>query len=126
MVVLRSDATAYDAARAMFANHVGAVLVVEDGELTGIVTDRDLALRAGPRLALSRLPVREVMTPHPITIEPTNTFVESGTSGRRTARHRRASPAAVAAHVKAWNSPSQNMLISMLTMAVSGGTPAFG
>lgn len=77
MVVLRSDATAYDAARAMFANHVGAVLIAEDGELCGIVTDRDLALRAGPRLALSRVPVREVMTPRPITIEADATLDEA-------------------------------------------------
>lgn len=67
--MLRSDATAYDAARAMDAHHVGAVVVIEDGALSGIVTDRDLALRAGPLLGQEKLPLKAVMSPSPATIE---------------------------------------------------------
>jgi len=44
LVVLRPDASAYDASRAMQGNHVGAVLVHDGERVTGIVTDRDLAL----------------------------------------------------------------------------------
>jgi len=44
LVVLGPDASAYDASRAMQDNHVGAVLVYDGQRLTGIVTDRDLAL----------------------------------------------------------------------------------
>lgn len=44
LIVLHPSATAYEAARAMADNHVGAVLVGEEGHLAGIVTDRDLAL----------------------------------------------------------------------------------
>ena len=44
LVILHRSATAYEAARAMKDNHVGAVLVADHGHLAGIVTDRDLAL----------------------------------------------------------------------------------
>jgi CBS domain-containing protein/uncharacterized protein (DUF2267 family) len=43
MIVLNAASTAYDAARAMVDNHVGAVLVSRRGGLVGIVTDRDIA-----------------------------------------------------------------------------------
>lgn len=58
------DATVEQAARLMRDYHVGLLPVVEDDTLFGIVTDRDLAIRA---LAEGRNPhlttVREVMTP---------------------------------------------------------------
>jgi CBS domain-containing protein len=44
LVVLTRQSKAYQAARAMADNHIGAVLVSEHKALAGIVTDRDLAL----------------------------------------------------------------------------------
>lgn len=44
MVVLNQGSLAYQAARAMEDNHIGSVLVSGPQGLTGIVTDRDLAL----------------------------------------------------------------------------------
>ena len=44
LVVLTRQSKAYQAARAMADNHIGAVLVSEPHGLAGIVTDRDLAL----------------------------------------------------------------------------------
>jgi uncharacterized protein (DUF2267 family) len=44
MIVLNQQSMAYQAARAMEDNHIGAVLVSGPQGLTGIVTDRDLAL----------------------------------------------------------------------------------
>lgn len=44
MIVLNVRSTAYQAARAMTDNHIGAVLVTGQNGLAGIVTDRDLAL----------------------------------------------------------------------------------
>lgn len=44
LVVLRPEAHAYDAARAMEDHRIGAVLVHDGHHLVGIVTDRDLAL----------------------------------------------------------------------------------
>jgi CBS domain-containing protein len=48
-VVLDASATVSDAARAMKARDVGDVLVRRDGKLCGIVTDRDLVVRAFAR-----------------------------------------------------------------------------
>ena len=45
-VVLDASATVYDAGRAMKARDIGDVLVRRDGKLWGIVTDRDLVVRA--------------------------------------------------------------------------------
>lgn len=44
LIVLNQDSMAYQAARAMEDNHIGAVLVSGPEGLAGIVTDRDLAL----------------------------------------------------------------------------------
>lgn len=44
MVILHSKSSARDAACAMADNHIGSVLVMDDHEIVGIVTDRDIAL----------------------------------------------------------------------------------
>jgi CBS domain-containing protein len=44
-VTLRADDTAATAARTMKERNIGDVLVMRDGQLCGIVTDRDLVLR---------------------------------------------------------------------------------
>ena len=44
MVVLNRQSMAYQAARAMADNHIGAVLVAGPSGIAGILTDRDLAL----------------------------------------------------------------------------------
>ena len=63
MIVLPARSTVYQAARAMADNHIGAVLVSESGQLTGIVTDRDLALAViGGGLDPRATRLREVMT----------------------------------------------------------------
>jgi signal-transduction protein with cAMP-binding, CBS, and nucleotidyltransferase domain len=45
LVAMPRETTAYDAIRAMEDNHIGAVVVQEDGRVMGIVTDRDLAIQ---------------------------------------------------------------------------------
>jgi CBS domain-containing protein/uncharacterized protein (DUF2267 family) len=69
LVVLRPSSTAYDAARAMRANHVGAVLVADRKGLAGIVTDRDLALNVVGNHVASRIMLSQVMTPDPVTLD---------------------------------------------------------
>src|SRR5262245_15779157 len=56
-VVLDAYATVADAAKAMQASDVGDVLVKRDGQLCGIVTDRDLVIRClakNPKRAASQ------------------------------------------------------------------------
>jgi CBS domain-containing protein len=70
--------TMADAARAMAHDAVGAVLVVEDGRVTGIVTDRDIVVRG---IAAGRdpdhTPVTEVFTHHPATLTTDQTVEDA-------------------------------------------------
>ena len=45
MITVKPDDLVSDAARSMSQNHVGAVLVIEDGEMKGIVSERDVVTR---------------------------------------------------------------------------------
>jgi CBS domain-containing protein len=64
-----------EAARLMKERHVGAVLVVREGRLAGIFTERDAVFRV---IAEGRDPARtaiaDVMTPNPRTIAPDRPF----------------------------------------------------
>jgi CBS domain-containing protein len=70
VLTIEPTVTLGEAARAMRGRDVGAAIVLEDGKLVGIFTERDL-LRA---IAESRHPdqhhVRAYMTPDPITLPP--------------------------------------------------------
>lgn len=63
LVVLSRTDRAYQAARAMAANHVGSVLVSDRQGFSGIVTDRDLALGVlGGDLDPKTTPLAEIMS----------------------------------------------------------------
>jgi CBS domain-containing protein/uncharacterized protein (DUF2267 family) len=63
LVILSRSDRAYQAARAMADNHIGAVLVSDKQQLSGIVTDRDLALAVlGGDLDPKITPLGEVMS----------------------------------------------------------------
>ncbi len=65
VVVRNSHASAFEAVRALAANHVGALMVQDEGRLVGIVTDRDLALRViGFELNPKTTRLRDVMSPN--------------------------------------------------------------
>lgn len=55
----------------MKQHHVGCILVMEDGQLAGIFSERDFLLKAaGSDRALEEIQLSEVMTPRPITLSP--------------------------------------------------------
>jgi CBS domain-containing protein len=58
-----------EVAQRMVERNVGAVLVLEQGRLAGIMTERDL-MRAVARGVRDEATVAECMTPDPETIEP--------------------------------------------------------
>jgi len=75
LIFAAPEASVTDAARLMDKNKVGAVLVVQDGRLVGIFTERDAVCRVmapGSDPATTRL--TEVMTANPITVSPDETF----------------------------------------------------
>jgi CBS domain-containing protein len=68
---LGADATLVEAARHMRLSDIGDVLVVEGDVVRGIVTDRDIVVRAiAADLDPNVTTVGEVASPDPITIEP--------------------------------------------------------
>ena len=70
LVTLNRQAKAYQAARAMADNHIGAVLVSDPRGLAGIVTDRDLALAVlGHGLDPTATSLSEIMSEEVVTCD---------------------------------------------------------
>jgi CBS domain-containing protein len=68
---LRQESTCTEAAALMKSEDCGSLPVVKDGTLVGIVTDRDIVLRAvAGKKDPTRTPVSEVMTAAPVTVTP--------------------------------------------------------
>jgi CBS domain-containing protein len=69
------SATVREASEMMAARQVGAVLVVDEGRLVGIFSERDAVFRVVAKgLDPAVTPLSAVMTPEPKTAKPTNTF----------------------------------------------------
>lgn len=69
-VTLRSNATIEEAAMVMRDDGIGDVLVVEDGSLYGIVTDRDIVVRAIARHLPLTTKLREIASRNPVSVSP--------------------------------------------------------
>ena len=71
VVTIDAAATLLDAARRMRDDNVGMLPVLEDGRLRGIVTDRDLVVRAvAEGVEPGAVPVREFLTERVIAASP--------------------------------------------------------
>ena len=71
MVALKSSTPVLEAARAIENNNIGAIVVVDDGSVVGMVTDRDLAVRVlGPGLDARTTSLAAVMTTPVATLSP--------------------------------------------------------
>ncbi|GCD33703.1 oxidoreductase [Streptomyces chrestomyceticus JCM 4735] len=83
------DASLVEAAQLMRAQDIGDVLVTQDGVLLGVVTDRDITLRAVADgvdpLAVS---CRSVCTPEPVCVGPDDHISEAVTLMRTNAVRR--------------------------------------
>ncbi|MDA8312034.1 MAG: CBS domain-containing protein [Actinomycetota bacterium] len=76
-VTVPPECTLEEAATLMALHDVGALLVVSEGALVGVVTDRDIVVRAvGAGLAPSAR-VEEVLTAHPATIQGSVDIVDA-------------------------------------------------
>lgn len=70
-VCVDDDTSVREVARIMRAEDIGAVPVSAEGELVGMITDRDIACRAvGNGVDLDRLTARAIMTKDPIWCAP--------------------------------------------------------
>jgi CBS domain-containing protein len=70
-ITVPASAAVLHAARLMKEQDIGDVIVVDDGQIRGIVTDRDLVTRVlGENLDPSRTPVGEVCSRELVTVAP--------------------------------------------------------
>ncbi len=71
------DATVYQALRVMADKNVGALLVLEGGELVGIISERDYARKVALRGQTAHSTfVRDIMTTDVVSIHPDQTVEE--------------------------------------------------
>ena len=71
------DTSVLDALRLMDAKGIGAVVVMEDDRLVGIMSERDYARKVILRGKNSKdTPVRDIMTRHVFTVHPDQTIDE--------------------------------------------------
>ncbi|HEY8807785.1 MAG TPA: CBS domain-containing protein [Candidatus Limnocylindria bacterium] len=75
---LDPDSTCTEAATLMKDKDCGSLPVVKDGKLVGIVTDRDIVLRAvAARKDPAKIAVSEIMTAAPATVGPETTAADA-------------------------------------------------
>jgi CBS domain-containing protein len=73
-----SATTGYEAIRLMVEKEVGSVLVIDDGKVRGIVTERDYARRVALDNKISSdTPVTEIMTTQVLCARPDQTIEEA-------------------------------------------------
>ncbi|WP_101843774.1 CBS domain-containing protein [Halobacillus sp. Marseille-P3879] len=76
--VCQSSSSLFDAASMMKQKNVGAVPVCdENGQLMGMVTDRDLAIRGYANHSADSTPVQQVMSEHLYSVTPESTLEEA-------------------------------------------------
>ena len=74
VITVDPDASAADAARLMRDQDTGDVVIATDGQLAGILTDRDLAIRLVAEDLDPQTPVRDVCTTDPVTVDADDTI----------------------------------------------------
>jgi CBS domain-containing protein len=71
------DATAYNALEVMADKNIGALMVLENGKLVGVFSERDYARKVILKGKASKsTTVREIMTSPPISVQPSTTLRE--------------------------------------------------
>ncbi|PWW08062.1 putative nucleotidyltransferase substrate binding domain-containing protein [Mangrovibacter plantisponsor] len=76
--VVQSDTTIQQTAWKMRGvDRCSTAVVMEDGQIVGIITDRDMSLRVVAQGVDASRPVKEVMTPSPVTIGPNELIMQA-------------------------------------------------
>jgi CBS domain-containing protein len=75
--VVDHEASVQEAAEALAAEEVGVLLVLRDGELAGVVSERDVVAHVGAGSDLTHLTVGEVMAVDLVVTPPTATLLEA-------------------------------------------------
>ena len=77
-IVVGPQDSVVDCARAMEEKHVGSLIVKENDQLLGILTERDIAIKVVARgQSPKALKAKDVMVDHVITVEPDVDLIEA-------------------------------------------------
>ena len=76
VLAVSPDTTIADAARRMIARETGAAVVIENDDLVGVISERDL-MRAIPDACTPETPVSERMSRHVMTASPATSVPEA-------------------------------------------------
>jgi len=79
VVTVAPETSAADASRLMRDEDTGDVVVAAEGALTGILTDRDVVIRLVAEDLDPSLPVSEVCTSDPVTVDADDSVQEAAT-----------------------------------------------
>jgi CBS domain-containing protein len=72
------ETTVYDTLKLMADKNIGAVLVLEEGKLVGIMSERDYARKVVLKGKFSKeIPVHEIMSSNVIFIDPDQTIINT-------------------------------------------------
>jgi len=88
LVSVRPEDSVLDAIDRMVEENVGSVMVCDGPRLAGIFTERDVLRLASRRTPLDGVPVAEVMTRDPLTIDPFVSILDAAhLMSERSVRH---------------------------------------
>lgn len=76
VVTASRETSVRDVVREMADRRVGSVVVTEEGDVEGIVTDRQIALALGDDPDVAKADVSDVMTDDPVTVPESASFFE--------------------------------------------------
>jgi CBS domain-containing protein len=72
-----SESTVYDALKLMAEKEIGALIVIDNGAVTGILSERDYARKVVLHGKFSKdILVKEIMSSHVITVQPNQSLEE--------------------------------------------------
>lgn len=77
VISVSSDQSVQEAAQLMSQHNIGAIPVVDNGQLRGIVTDRDITLRTTAEGMDGNTRVADVMSTNPISGDPNMSLQEA-------------------------------------------------
>jgi CBS domain-containing protein len=84
MITVDVTDTLFEAAQKMARNHVGALAVLDDGRLVGILSEADLVTAIAEEATMAATSVDEYMTEGAITVAPGD---DAGIAARRMVEH---------------------------------------
>jgi CBS domain-containing protein len=77
LVTVEPGVTVAEAAAVMSGRHVGSAIVLQDGRLAGILTERDILRALGSDFDAAGHTVEQWMTKDPITVDPATSIGEA-------------------------------------------------